>query len=56
MLVAMTSGDAQLIFGKAGLDMLPMLALGREGIQDLRDEADKMGLALGPEADRTLGG
>jgi hypothetical protein len=37
---------ATTLFGKAGADMIPMLAKGSEGISALGDEADKFGLVL----------
>ncbi|QDV44366.1 hypothetical protein Enr13x_42310 [Stieleria neptunia] len=37
---------AQKIFGRAGREMLPLLALGAEGIRGLIDEADSLGRVL----------
>ncbi len=34
------------LFGRAGKDMIPVLNLGGQGIKDLQDKADKLGLTL----------
>lgn len=34
------------LFGRAGMDLMPFLNKGREGIKQLSDEAEKMGLVL----------
>lgn len=41
---------AQDVFGKAGTDMLPMLAAGSEGIQEMRDEAHELGVVFDQDA------
>jgi len=41
---------AQEIFGKAGARLIPFLNQGRAGIEDLRKEADALGLTFGTEA------
>jgi hypothetical protein len=43
---------AMLIFGKAGADMVPLLNRGREGIQELMDESDKLGRTMSGEVAR----
>eukprot|EP00913_Durusdinium_trenchii_P035226 g32956.t1 len=45
--VATRGAIAQQIFGRAGRQMLPMLAGGSKGIKDLTTEADKLGLTIG---------
>jgi hypothetical protein len=37
------------LFGKTGMDMIPVLNQGREGIAKLRLEADRLGVAYGPD-------
>jgi hypothetical protein len=37
------------IFGRAGTQLLPMLANGRAGLQSMREEAIRLGYSLGPE-------
>ena len=37
---------AQKIFGRAGRQLLPMLAGGAEGLKEMREEADRLGLTL----------
>ena len=39
------------IFGRAGTNMLPMLAGGVEGMQEARDEADRLGISFNSAAD-----
>lgn len=34
------------VFGKAGMDLIPFLNAGRDGIQDLMDEAEKLGIVM----------
>ena len=41
---------AQMIFGRAGTQLLPMLAAGREGIAAMRQEARELGLVFSQEA------
>ncbi|GAB3884605.1 phage tail tape measure protein [Terrabacter terrigena] len=41
------SALAMKLFGKGGLEMLPMLNKGKEGIKDLMAESDKFGLTVG---------
>lgn len=41
---------AQEIFGRAGTALLPMLAQGRDGLRELREEAHKLGIVFDPEA------
>jgi len=38
------------IFGRSGTDMLPMLSLGADGIQKLRDRAHELGITMTGEA------
>lgn len=38
------------IFGRAGTQLLPMLANGAKGIEELRDQADALGLTVSTEA------
>jgi tetratricopeptide (TPR) repeat protein len=38
---------AQIIFGRAGRDMIPFLNQGREGIEAMRKEADALGITMG---------
>ncbi len=40
---------ATTLFGKAGMDLIPMLNMGKAGIQDLKREADRLGLTLTAE-------
>jgi len=44
------AATAQDIFGRAGTKMLPMLAAGADGIQELREEAHKLGIVFDQEA------
>lgn len=37
------------VFGKAGMDLIPMLNMGSEGIRQLKGEADRLGLTLTAE-------
>ena len=41
---------AQDVFGKAGVDLLPMLANGAEGLKEMREEANDLGLVFSQEA------
>jgi len=42
---------AQRVFGSAGESLLPMLAQGRAGLQNMKDEAQRLGLVMtGPQA------
>lgn len=43
------------LFGKAGADMVPFLALGRDGIEDMRTEAEKLGIVLSTETAEQAG-
>jgi len=40
------AGAAMALFGKTGADMIPVLTLGRQGITDLMNEAQKYGLVI----------
>lgn len=40
---------AQKLFGKSGADLIPFLNQGKDGIQALREEADKLGLTIGTD-------
>jgi len=40
---------AQMVFGRAGTQLLPMLANGKEGLQEVMAEADKLGITLSKE-------
>jgi TP901 family phage tail tape measure protein len=40
---------AMQLFGKGGAALLPMLSLGREGIEGYRAEARRLGVSIGPE-------
>lgn len=44
------AGIAQKVFGRSGVELLPMLALGAEGIQELKDEAVTLGIVLDQDA------
>jgi len=44
------AATAQDIFGRAGTQLLPMLALGADGIRELRQEAHTLGLVFDQEA------
>ena len=37
------------LFGRAGMNLIPLLNKGRDGIQEIRDEAEQFGLKVGPE-------
>lgn len=41
---------AMKVFGKSGEDMIPMLNLGRQGLSDSADEAERLGITLGGDA------
>lgn len=41
------AADAVAVFGKAGDRLIPFLNLGRDGIQKLREEAEKLGIVIG---------
>ncbi len=41
---------AQDIFGRAGTELLPLFAAGKEGLKDLRQEAHKLGIVFDKEA------
>lgn len=41
---------AQDIFGRAGTELLPLFAAGKEGLRDLREEAHKLGIVFDQEA------
>lgn len=43
------------IFGKAGRDLIPFLNKGREGIKELTDEAQELGVVVGGETARLAG-
>ncbi len=43
------SATAQEIFGRAGTEMLSMMANGRKGIQEMRKEAERFGLSIGQD-------
>lgn len=47
---ALKVGLAMKVFGKAGLDLIPFLNLGREGIEKLTAEAQRLGLVLTTDA------
>jgi len=50
--VSVRGAVAQKLFGRAGRQMLPMLAEGSAGIKELREEANELGRSLsGPDAD-----
>lgn len=40
------AAEAKLLFGRAGMDLIPVLIQGREGIQALTEHAQKMGIIL----------
>lgn len=42
-------------FGKSGVDLIPVLNKGRDGIKELASEADKFGLVLGDAASKAAG-
>ena len=44
------SALAQQVFGKAGTQLLPMLAAGKQGLADMRQEAHDLGLVFDQEA------
>lgn len=44
------AATAQDIFGRAGTQLLPLLAQGAEGMAKLREEAHKLGIVFDPEA------
>lgn len=44
------SATAMEVFGKQGVNLLPMLAAGAEGIQQMRDEAHELGIVFDQEA------
>ena len=46
---AVKSGEAMMAFGKAGAAMIPLLNLGRQGIQDFMDQAKAMGVVISKE-------
>jgi hypothetical protein len=37
---------AMAIFGKSGKDMIPLLNAGRDGLQEMKDEAEKLGIII----------
>ena len=41
---------AQDVFGKSGVDLLPMLANGAEGLKKMREEANELGLVMDQDA------
>jgi hypothetical protein len=41
---------AQELFGRSGAQLIPFLNQGKDGIQALREEADKLGLTIGSDA------
>ena len=41
---------AQDVFGKSGVDLLPMLANGAEGLKEMRQEANELGLVMDQDA------
>lgn len=47
---ALKSGLAMKVFGKAGLELVPLLNLGKEGIEQLTAEAKRLGLVLSTDA------
>lgn len=49
------SAVAQKIFGRSGADLVPVLALGRDGIQKYADEAERLGGVLANDAAKRLG-
>ena len=44
------AATAQDIFGRAGTQLLPLMAEGKEGLKDLREEAHKLGIVFDQEA------
>lgn len=44
------SAEAMKIFGSAGADLIPLLNAGSEGIEEMRDEAERLGVVLSTEA------
>jgi hypothetical protein len=40
---------AMRLFGRAGAELIPFLNLGRSGIEDLRKEAERLGIVIGTE-------
>lgn len=47
---ALKVGLAMKVFGKSGIEMIPFLNLGREGIEQLTEEAKRLGLVLSTDA------
>ncbi len=41
------AATAQILFGRSGVEMIPFLNAGKEGLQEMATEADKLGLTLG---------
>jgi hypothetical protein len=52
---AAKSALAQEIFGKSGAQLIPFLNQGRQGIAELTDEADRLGLTLSQDAANAAG-
>lgn len=48
--VTMRAAIAQKVFGRAGTELLPMLAAGSEGIREMRNEAHELGIVFDQEA------
>ncbi|HEY3297219.1 MAG TPA: hypothetical protein VGK34_01080, partial [Armatimonadota bacterium] len=45
----LASGNAQQVFGKGGVSIVPMLKQGTAAIEEYRKQAEMLGLAFGPE-------
>jgi hypothetical protein len=41
------------LFGKAGMDLIPLLNQGKDGIQKLKDEAQRLGIVLNEETSKS---
>jgi hypothetical protein len=44
------SGAAMKIFGKSGAELVPFLRMGRDGIEDLKKEAERLGIVMSEDS------
>lgn len=51
---ALKSALAVKLFGKSGLDLIPLLNAGRAGIAEMTDEADRMGLVISTKTGKEM--
>jgi hypothetical protein len=48
------SGAAMKIFGKSGAELVPFLRMGRDGIEELKKEAERLGIVMNEDAVKNM--